>query len=134
MNNLFNNNFLLGVLLAKDRPQNERILVGLTASQFQQNNLIGTVMLKKQVDQVGELEETNKELEKKNIELKKSLQIVANVLNHDTLHPKLEELENDLKQTLNSDLGQFGFNTLTIHAESTTNASLKREDSAKKKP
>lgn len=66
MNDLFNNNnFVMGFILANGRPQNERLLAGLTASQFQPNNMAGTLMLKKQIDQVSELEATKNGLEAK---------------------------------------------------------------------
>lgn len=57
MTGLFNNNFLFGFLLARDRKdQNEKLSFGLTASQFSRNNPLGLVMLKKQIDTLEEVE------------------------------------------------------------------------------
>ena len=56
MDNLFGMNFLFGYLIAKNRPRNEALTTGLTASLFPANNLVGPLLLKTQVDKTSEAE------------------------------------------------------------------------------
>ncbi|WP_227370553.1 hypothetical protein [Halomonas sp. M20] len=56
MNEIFNNNFLFGFLLAKDRPRDEALNAGLQLGQMPANSPIGMVLVKRQVDQKQELE------------------------------------------------------------------------------
>lgn len=60
MDGVFNQNFMLGFLMAKDRPRDEAISAGLQLSQAPANNAVSVVLVKKQVDKVTELETLNK--------------------------------------------------------------------------
>lgn len=73
MNGIFNNNFLIGFLLAKDLPRNEALTVGLTSGMFPQNNMVGPLLLKPQID-------TRIDLETKNTSLQGSLNTVKSEL------------------------------------------------------
>lgn len=47
---IFNSNFLLGMVLAKDLPKEQKLLCGLTAGLFPKRNMMGPVLLKPQID------------------------------------------------------------------------------------
>ncbi|MGB7292645.1 MAG: hypothetical protein WBD99_10775 [Thermodesulfobacteriota bacterium] len=61
MNGIFNNNFLIGFLLAKDLPRNEALTVGLAAGQSK--TIVGPLLLKPQIDARTELETKNASLQ-----------------------------------------------------------------------
>lgn len=63
MNGIFNNNFLVGFLLAKDLPRNEALTVGLASGMFPQNNMVGPLLLKPQIDTRIDLEAKNASLQ-----------------------------------------------------------------------
>lgn len=73
MTGFINNNFLLGLMISKDRPKDEAIQTAITASQFGASNIVGTVMLKKQVDKVTEVEQKSTTLENEKTAITKKL-------------------------------------------------------------
>ena len=103
MDSFFNTNFLIGFLLAKDRPRDEALSIGLAASQLPPNNIVGTLILKKEVDKVSEAE-------KKNVELEEDMRKVAEILQKakDDLKNN-KNISKDEKRKLNAILGRFNF-------------------------
>jgi len=61
MNGIFNNNFLMGFLLAKDLPRNEQFTMGLAAGQSK--TIVGPLLLKPQIDTRVDLEAKNTTLQ-----------------------------------------------------------------------
>lgn len=53
MNGLFNNNFLIGMLLAKDLPRQEQFITGLVAGQMPANSPIGPFLLQPLVSRLA---------------------------------------------------------------------------------
>lgn len=50
MNGMFNNNFVVGMLLARDLPRQDQLLTGLVAGQMPANSPIGPLLLKPIID------------------------------------------------------------------------------------
>jgi hypothetical protein len=64
MDGIFNNNFLLGMILAKDLPKEQKLLYGMTAGLFPKTNMMGPLLLKPQIDTRIDLETKRANLEK----------------------------------------------------------------------
>ena len=92
MNGIFNNNFLIGFLLAKDLPRNEALTVGLTSGMFPQNNMVGPLLLKSQID-------TRIDLDTKNASLQGSLNTIKSELAKASL-PLVMDLSSGTTATL----------------------------------
>lgn len=113
MNGIFNNNFMLGFLLAKDRPRDEALNAGLQLGQMPANSPIGMVLVKRQVDQKQELETrltvSSAEvirLAAENVELKKRLDELepsdAPHTDESSLEAFREEVRSGMKQLVSA--------------------------------
>ena len=56
MNGLFNNNFLVGMLIARDLPKQDQFLSGLAAAQMQGDSMIGPLLLQPLVSRLATAE------------------------------------------------------------------------------
>lgn len=93
MNSMIGMNFLFGYLVARDRPQNEAIMTGLTASLFPANNLVGPVLLKTQVDKVKDLEEKKAQAE---VDAMTSIAIIMEI-NEDDVDTAVDSVKRNLR-------------------------------------
>lgn len=63
MNGLFNQNFLVGMLLARDMERDKALLVGLMAGQMSPKNPVGPILVKPLLDDRAALETGKKTAE-----------------------------------------------------------------------
>lgn len=80
MNEILNNNFWLGMLLAINLPREKQLNVSLAASLFPQNNVLGPLLLKSQIDDLVELEAKNTQVESTLATTQKQLEKIASEL------------------------------------------------------
>ena len=116
MNGIFNNNFLIGFLLAKDLSRNEALTVGLASGMFPQNNMVGPLLLKPQID-------TRIDLETKNTSLQGSLNNIQGELIK--AKNELASLNRPLKVESRENGGVLNF---TISGAETTTLKFKNEN------
>jgi hypothetical protein len=75
MNALFNNNFLVGMLLAKDLPRQEQLITGLVAGQMPANSPIGPLLLQPLVNRLATEEKGRASAESSNTSLQQPLEV-----------------------------------------------------------
>ena len=75
MNALFNNNFLVGMLLARDLPRQEQFITGLVAGQMPANSPIGPLLLQPLVNRLATEEKARTSAESSNTALQQPLEV-----------------------------------------------------------
>jgi len=75
MNALFNNNFLVGMLLARDLPRQEQFITGLVAGQMPANSPIGPLLLQPLVSRLATEEQARASAESSNTALQQPLEV-----------------------------------------------------------
>jgi hypothetical protein len=75
MNGLFNNNFLIGMLLAKDLPRQEQFIAGLVAGQMPANSPIGPLLLQPLVSRLATEEKGRTSAESNAVSLQQPLEV-----------------------------------------------------------
>jgi hypothetical protein len=75
MNGLFNNNFLIGMLLARDLPRQEQFIAGLVAGQMPTNSPIGPLLLQPLVSRLATEEQGRTSAESNATALQQPLQV-----------------------------------------------------------
>ncbi len=97
---LFNDNFLMGWLISKDRDDNsEAIKTGLTASQFPANNPMGVLLLKNHVDTIIDLEQQVESLKNEGVKISDLTKQVAELTTErDKLIQQVSDLTSQLEE------------------------------------